>query len=336
MFRSNLFAFFALAASFGTTAYAQTTTVVPATPGEPQRIERQVRVFTSDGGSYLGVQLQEVTKENFGKYGLKDVRGAAVEKVSDNSPAKQAGFQDGDVIVKFDGEDVSSVRKLQRLIGEVAPDHQAKVTVLRGGSERDLNVTVGKRPTVAFQNGNITAESFRLPGIPEFPSNTMPRVTIPGNEQNFEFFRTIPDAPGGDNLVWNFFSGRRIGVSSMALTKQLGDYFGVADGKGILVSNVRENSPAAKAGLKAGDVIVDADGQALANTAELTKALSNKDKKTVNLTILRNKNRQNVTVEPEESKDVLKLNPSVKIVPRSGATTIAPRVLTLNRSEIEL
>lgn len=335
MFKGNLLTFFALAASLGTTAYAQTVTVVPATPGEPQRIERQVRVFTNGGGSYLGVQLQEVTKENFGKYGLKEVRGAAVEKVSDDSPAKQAGFQDGDVIVKFDGEEISSVRKLQRVIGEVAPDHQAKVTVLRGGSERDLNVTMGKRPGAAFQNSNALGELWGSPGIPEFPMNTMPRVTIPGNPQTFEFFRTLPDGQGGDNMVWNFFSGRRIGVSSMGLTKQLGDYFGAADGKGILVSNVSENSPAAKAGIKAGDVIIEADGQAVSNPAELTRALSNKDKKTVNLTILRNKNRQNVTVEPGESKDVLKMTPGVRIAPR-GVTTTAPRVLTLNRSEIEI
>ena len=335
MFKSKLLTLFTLTASVGTAAYAQTVTVVPATPGEPQRIERQLRIFTNDGGSYLGVQLQEVTKENFGKYGLKDVRGAAIEKVSDNSPARQAGFQDGDVIVKFDGEEISSVRKLQRVIGEVAPDHQAKVTVLRGGSERDLNVTMGKRPAPTFQNGNLTAEAFRLPGIPEFPSNTMPRVTIPGN-QNFEFFRTQPDGQGGDNMVWNFFSGRRIGVTSTGLTKQLGDYFGVADGKGILINNVSENSPAAKAGLKAGDVIVEADGQAISSPAELTRSLGNKDKKTVNLTILRNKIRQNMTVEPEESKDVIRAVPSVRIAPQGGATTIAPRVLTLKGSEIEL
>lgn len=338
MFRkNNLLAFFVLSASLGTAAYAQTTTVTPTVPGEPQRIERQMRIFTDDGGSYLGVQLQEVTKDNFGKYGLKDVRGAAIEKVSDNSPAKQAGLQDGDVIVKFDGEEVSSVRKLQRLIGEVAPDHQAKVTVLRGGSERDLNVTLGKRPGAAFQNGNFTVltpneRSFEF-SSPVLRGDTFP---IAPSFPDGDLFKTQPNGPGGDNLVWNFFSGRRIGVSSMALTKQLGDYFGVADGKGILISSVQENSPAAKAGLKAGDVIVEADGQAVANTAELSKALGNKDKKTINLTILRNKKRQNITVEPEEAKDVLKPAPGVKVMPRNGVTTVAPRVLTLTRSASEI
>ena len=332
MFRkSNLFALFVLAGSLGTAAYAQTTTIVPATPGQPQRIERQMQIFTNDGGSYLGVQLQDVNKENFSKYGLKDVRGAAVDKVSENSPAKQAGLQDGDVIVKFNGEEVSSVRKLQRLIGEVAPDHQAKITVLRGGSERDLNVTLGKRPAAAFQNGvfSTSPEIFRAPLLRsgQFP---------PMGQQDFEVF-TNPTAPG-DNMVWNLFSGRQIGVSTSPLTKQLGDYFGITDGKGVLISNVRENSPAAKAGLKAGDVIIEADGKAVANSAELSRALSDKDKKSVNLTVLRNKNRQNISVEPEEAKDVLKSTPGVRIAAPNGVITNgAPQVFSFSRiGEIEL
>lgn len=339
MFRkSNLFVLFVLSVLLGTAGYAQETIVVPATPSQPQRIERQMQIFTNGGGSYLGVQLQEVSKENFSKFGLKDVRGAAVEKVSENSPAKQAGFLDGDVIVKFEGEEISSVRKLQRLIGEVAPDHQAKVTVLRGGNERDLTVTMGKRPAPSFQGGNFNIEQMRVPGIPEFPSNTMPRVTMPPPEGNFEFFRTMPDSQGGNNMVWNFFSGRRIGVNSMALTKQLGDYFGVADGKGVLISNVSENSPAAKAGLKAGDVIIEAEGKAISTTAELSRALGDKQKKTVSLTVLRNKNRQNITVEPEESKDVFETAPAVRMTaPRGAVTNIMPRVMTLSgTSSIEL
>src|SRR5437867_7651436 len=101
--------------------------------------------FDGDGG-YLGVQTQEVTKENFAKFGLRDVRGIAVEKVLENSPAAAAGIQNGDVIVRFNGEEVTSSRKLTRLVSEVDPDHQVSLTVSRGGREQDIGVTVGKRP----------------------------------------------------------------------------------------------------------------------------------------------------------------------------------------------
>src|SRR5207249_3347044 len=134
MIRKSL-AFFLLGVAAGTAAYAQQT---PA----PQK-EDTPRAFawTFDGdGGYLGVQAQEVTRENFAKFGLRDVRGVAVERVMEKSPAEAAGIQTGDVIVRFNGEEVTSVRKLTRLIGEVDPEHQAKVTVVRGSIDGEIIV----------------------------------------------------------------------------------------------------------------------------------------------------------------------------------------------------
>src|SRR5437763_1303958 len=79
--------------------------------------------FNADGG-YLGVQTREVNKDNFATYGLREVRGVAVEKVMENSPAAAAGILDNDVIVRLNGEDITSARKLTRLISEIAPDHE--------------------------------------------------------------------------------------------------------------------------------------------------------------------------------------------------------------------
>ena len=95
-------------------------------------------------------------------------------------------------------------------------------------------------------------------------------------------------------------NSRQIGVGVGSLGKQLGEYFGVADGKGVLINSVRENSPAAKAGLRAGDVIVEVDGKPVAGSMELTRAISEKKEGDVNLTIVRNKNRQTIRVTPEK------------------------------------
>src|SRR5437868_2280693 len=150
MIRKSL-ALFVLGVAAGTAAYAQKDITPPAKPDAPQSF---AWTFDGDGG-YLGVQTQEVTRENFSKFGLRDVRGVAVEKVMDKSPAEAAGLKEGDVIVKFNGDEISSVRKLTRLIGEVSPDHQATVTILRGGREQDINVTIAKRPMPEFSNGNF-------------------------------------------------------------------------------------------------------------------------------------------------------------------------------------
>ncbi len=97
-------------------------------------------------------------------------------------------------------------------------------------------------------------------------------------------------------------TSRQIGVGVTPLTKQLGDYFGAAEGKGLLINDVRENSPAAKAGLKAGDVIVEIEGREVKEILDLMRAIGEKKEGGVSLTFIRDKNRQTVSVTPETVK----------------------------------
>ena len=286
----RLSAFILLATSSCVVIYSQKT------PEPSKQPKPMVWAFQFDG-SYLGIEPQEVTKENFGKFGLSEVRGVAVEKVVENSPAAQAGLQAGDVIIKFEGEEIESVRKLSRLISEVAPDHQVKLTILRGGSEQEITATMGKREMPGAFNGNFKMEN--LPNLQNFPKlPEMPKVQVLPPNAKVETFIWKND---GEN---NFFFGanRQIGVGVSTLTKQLGEYFGVAEGKGLLINNVRENSPAAKAGLKAGDIIVEADGKAVTNNADLIRTINEKKEGDVTLTIIRDRNRQTISVTPEKIK----------------------------------
>jgi len=212
--------------------------------------------FSGDGG-YLGVQTKEVNKENFATFGLKEVRGVAVEKVMENSPAAAAGIMDNDVIVRVNGEEITSTRKLTRLISEIAPDHQVSLTVLRNGSEKNIKATLGKREGPRFENGNFNI------AIPKFDKQQLEKELK--NLPELKELRKLKELQKGDgpmifgdgeNFVWKMGERRLLGVSVYPLTKQLSETMGV-DG-GVLVNNVRENSPAAKAGLKAGDIIVEA------------------------------------------------------------------------------
>ena len=247
-------------------------------------------LFEGEGG-YLGVQTQDVTKDNFGKFGLSSVRGVAVEKIVDGSPAQAAGLQNGDVIVRFDGEEVASVRKLMRLISEVAADHQVKITVLRGNSEQEITATLGKRPMPKFENGSF-AMTMPMDGLPEMPS-------MPSMPPMAEMRRI----PGVDGQSFTMFAGngRTIGIGVTALTKQLGSHYGV-DG-GLLINDVRDGSPAFKAGLKAGDIIVEADGKAVKRDFDLIKTIQEKKDGNVQVTFVRDGNRQTVSVTPEASKE---------------------------------
>ena len=296
MFR-KISVFILLSSVFSLAAYGQVVEV------KPDRGEGANRVFSFafGGGSYLGVEIKEVTKENFSSLGLSEVRGVSVTKVLENSPAEKAGLKAGDVIVSFDGQSVTSSRKLTRLISEVAPDHTVDLTVVRSGSEIRLPVTVGKRDMPGLSNGNFVFP--KMPDVP-FPPDAPDALEAPD----------APDAPAialpdmrifrgdGENFVWAVGPRRTIGVGVSPLTDQLGNYFGVEEGKGVLITRVEDDSPAARAGLKAGDVVVEANGKKVNGTGDLMRALNSEKEGDVTLTVVRDHSTRTFTVTPEESK----------------------------------
>lgn len=255
---------------------------------EEKRPEAKAFAFTFGGDGFLGIYPEEVSKDNFSKFGLRDVRGAAIKKVEENGPAAKAGLMANDVIIKFNDEEVTSVRKLNRLISETAPDHVAKIVVLRNGQEMEFSATIERRKFESF-NGTFTMPRVEMPEMPKMPAIT------PGAAWTTK----------GDGQAFYFSFGRQIGVSVSSLSKQLGEYFGVDDGKGVLVTAVQADSPAAKAGIKAGDVIVEVDGKAIANNLELVRAIAAKKEGSVNLTFVRDKSRRSVSVTPENAKEII-------------------------------
>lgn len=291
MFRKS-FLFLAIAA-------LAALTVVGQTPGAKADKDKAVRAFTfafdSDGG-YLGVQTKEVTKDNYNQLGLASVRGVAIEKVMDNSPAAKAGLKAGDVIIRFENEEVTSVRKLTRMVGEVAPDHEVRIAVLRNGIQQEIMATLGKRPAAEFGNGSfgVTAPPLAKAEIEKLKDLS----ELKGLDGTSEF-----DIPGGKAKVfrWSTNTGRQIGVGVMPLSKQLSTHFGVDSG--VLISEVRDGSPAAKAGLKAGDIIVEADGKAVKDNFDLIQVIGEKQEGDVTLTFVRDGKRQTLSVTPEAAKD---------------------------------
>ena len=273
------------------------------------------------GGSYLGVQIKEVTKENYSSLGLSEVRGVSVEKVFETSPAETAGIKAGDVIIGFNGESVTSSRKLTRLISEVAPDHTVVLKVIRGGSEITLPATIGKRESPGLMSGTFVFP--KAPDAPRPPISPMPPDAPDFDVAPLPDVRIFtPDGSGG-NFIWSFGQRRTIGVAIEPLTKQLGDYFGVADGKGVLITNVEKDSPAERAGLKAGDVVIEANGKSVAGSAELVKEINAEKEGNVSLTVLRDKKRRTISVTPEASKapDMLYR----RLLEQGGVQGLAPK-----------
>lgn len=257
------------------------------TPKSDERMAERVFSLALNGnGSYMGVETKEITKENFAQMGLSEVRGVGLSRVLKDSPAEKAGLMTGDVIIRFNDEIVTSRRQLTRLISEVAPDHKANITVLRNGTEMEIPMTIGKRPAPQLFTGSF-----------EFPKMNIPKGDFPQLET------IIPRGNTGNTMIWRMSSNRSIGVGVSPLTKQLADYFGVDSGNGLLVNSVTKDGPAERAGLRAGDVIVEIDGKKASGMSDLIRSIYEKKDGSLNLTVIRNKKRQSINVTPEVRKD---------------------------------
>jgi len=317
--RSVLFILVSLSLTGAVIAFAQQPAPPPTPapmPGEPFG---QAFSFFLDGGSFLGVYAEDINRENMGRYGLREARGAGITSVVKDSPAEKAGLRKDDVILRIDNESVTSVRKLNRLVSEVAPDQTVRITISRGGSEQELSVTMGKRENQFtglrdFQGQIVTPEGkWKLDG-PEG------KWKLEGPEGKWKLEGPEGLGPGKDVFTYAFGNNRRIGVSTTTLTKQLAEYFGVTDG--VLVTSVSEDGPAAKAGIKAGDVITGVDGEKVDSAGDLSRALNKKKEGEVTLTIVRDKNQRSIRVTPTERSAPMIAPGTVS----GGRRVIVPRI----------
>lgn len=200
--------------------------------------------------------------------------GVVIDSVREGTPATRAGLQKGDVVVEFDGERARSARQFTRLVRETPPGRAVKMTVMRSGGKRTVDITPEVRDSITLQ---------------QFPRVTGDALRVLPRDFNFNF-----DGQGFDN--WTLFtSPRRLGVMVSPLSDQLATYFGVKDG--VLVSEVLENTPAATAGLKAGDVITAANGQSVQSSADLTREVREADDgSTIELRVTRDRKETTVKV----------------------------------------
>jgi serine protease Do len=276
----------------------------PSTPTPPQTPGEAVNVFSllGDGGGFLGVQVEDINKDKVGQYGLRDAHGVGVMEIVKDSPAEKAGLKKGDVILRFDNEAVTSARKLTRLVSETAPDHTVTVSVSRAGSEQTFTVTIGSRP----QSWSALPGFHRLEGLQGFEGlQGLQGIEGLKGLNNPNVWKWEMPESGNDGFVYAFGNNRRIGVSTTSLTKQLADFFGVTDGKGVLVTSVEPDSPAAKAGLKAGDVITAIDGEKIEGAGDLARGINKQKDGDVSLTIVRDKSQQTLKVTPKQGAGAL-------------------------------
>jgi serine protease Do len=114
-------------------------------------VANQIKETGTVSRGWLGVLIQEVTRELAESFGMDDPHGALVAKVLDDSPAAAAGLEVGDVIVEFNGKKVIRSSSLPPLVGRAKVGQQARVTVIRNKQRRDIGVQIAELPGAITQ-----------------------------------------------------------------------------------------------------------------------------------------------------------------------------------------
>jgi C-terminal processing protease CtpA/Prc len=224
-----------------------------------------------DGGSgYLGVRLQRVEGGLAEALDVDEDGGVLLGEVLDDGPAAESGLHAGDIIVRVDGEKVGTPRALRDVIQDHAPGTTVKIAYLRDGDEREAKVELGEAPK----------DSYRVRRIGRGPDHTVKELKL-RRDRGF------------------------LGVVTQPLSGDLGEYFGVEDGEGALVSEVLEDSPAAALGLKVGDVIVRVDDETIDDPEDLRDTIGDYEEETeVEIAWVRDREKRDgkTTLEIRESR----------------------------------
>jgi serine protease Do len=219
-------------------------------------------VWAQDAG-WIGVSVSD----------QKD-RGVLVLDVQNDSPAAKSGLKANDVILEFNGQEVVGVLQLTRLVRETPAGRSVTVKFQRNDKMDSARVTTGRMPSMgAVRLENQDATVLRMPNM----SALRDTLTL--------------DFPDTQSSV----SASQFGMRVDSMTPQLREYFGVPGNEGALVSWVDPQSAPGMAGLKAGDVIVAANGKRMLTPPDVFRELSASE--SVTFKIFRDKRSETIQFE---------------------------------------
>jgi serine protease Do len=231
---------------------------------------RDVGAWLSGFGTSIGASVRDASTAEIAAAGLSQPGGAFVIEVTAGQPAAQAGLMGGDVVTEFDGERVRSAQHLVRLVRESAAGRAVRVTVVRDRARRTVDLTPG----------DVTSAIADLPEI----GRQVERAT---RELTRDLSRLRVDIDGeGLRRSIQLSDRRRFGAELMPLSTQLATYFGVKEG--LLVAGVQDDSPASRAGVRAGDVVLTVNGSSMREVDDFVNEIS-RTESALTLTVMRDK-----------------------------------------------
>jgi serine protease Do len=241
---------------------------------------------------YLGIASSDVDNDRVSALKLKEATGAEIVNIDRDAPACKAGLKVHDVILQLNGQPVAGDQQLRRMLRETPAGRTITLLISRDGQQQTVSVQLADRATV---EQNAWTQHMIVPAPDDDDT-----IVLEGPSG-----RGFGGGSGSGSGFFGAFSlgSPSVGVELDVLGSQLADYFGIKDHQGLLVKHVAEDSPASRAGLKAGDVITTANGQKMATLGEWMKMLHANRGKQIQLTLMRNHKEETVTLEASKSKN---------------------------------
>ncbi|HLP15804.1 MAG TPA: PDZ domain-containing protein, partial [Bacteroidota bacterium] len=239
--------------------FAGATVVSAGESAQKQIVKKSVKTDKQDRSAWLGVALGDRT-EHSSEAKSDSKKGAVVKDVVDDSPADSIGMKEEDIIIELNGKAVTDAEDVVTRIGAMKPGEKVSIVVQRDDAKKTFTAVLGSRPRMQRHI------EMRMPKMQmEAPS--------------------VPHGP----FMMDFASHTGVeGMKLMELRDQLGKYFEAPDGKALLVTEVKKNSNARKAGIEAGDVITKIGTTDIEDMSDLHQALREaKEDTTVSVELIR-------------------------------------------------
>lgn len=221
---------------------------------------------------WLGVMLQDIDSKIAEVLDLENDDGVLIADVIADGPAHEAGLENGDVIIEFDGKKLANYMALTKVVRASSPGDRIEVVVLRDGKKKKLDVKMGERQENTWTFNAKASQPEKMERLREKLRKVYQDQDVfvwhDGDKDNVKVMIQGLEDIEGLNMNRGF-----MGVELNDLNDQMGEYFEVDDGEGALVTKVIEDTGAEKAGLKAGDVIVQMGDRDIDSAEDVHKVL---------------------------------------------------------------
>ena len=249
------------------------------------------------GQSYLGVDVRDVNDDEVSALKLKEARGAEIVHVDHDGPAGKMGLRERDVVTQMNGVAIEGEEQIRKMLHDTPAGRAVIFVILRDGQPMTVTAQMADRDEVERQawERHLSAPPA-LPasapeGMPAGPADAFSAVTpaapLPPPKYGKSFLGSLLTSPTYTGAMLE-----RVGP-------QLASFFGVSTGTGLLVRGVDNNSPAAMAGIRAGDVVVRADSRTLVSTTQWAKAIRDAKGRPVTVVVVRDRQERTVTLTPD-------------------------------------